>query len=44
MPIKMGYFTLDKRGRTTLPKEIREHMGVNIGDKITFLKKTERLL
>lgn len=35
------YLTLDKKGRTTLPEEIREDLGVGPGD-LVLLERTER--
>jgi AbrB family looped-hinge helix DNA binding protein len=35
------FLTLDKKGRTTLPKEVREALGVSAGDFI-LLKRTDR--
>jgi AbrB family looped-hinge helix DNA binding protein len=36
-----SYLTLDKKGRATLPEEVREALGVEPGDFI-LLDKTER--
>ena len=35
------FLTLDKKGRTTLPEEVREELGVGAGDFI-LLERTER--
>lgn len=35
------YLTLDKKGRTTLPEEVREALGVGPGDFL-LLERTER--
>ena len=35
------FLTLDKKGRTTLPEEVREALGVGAGDFI-LLERTER--
>ena len=35
------YITLDKKGRATLPEEVRESLGVGEGDFV-LLEKTER--
>lgn len=37
----MTYLTLDKKGRATLPEEVREAMGVQAGDFV-LLNRTER--
>jgi AbrB family looped-hinge helix DNA binding protein len=35
------YITVDKKGRATLPEEVREDLGISEGD-IVILEKTER--
>jgi bifunctional DNA-binding transcriptional regulator/antitoxin component of YhaV-PrlF toxin-antitoxin module len=37
----MTYLTLDKKGRTTFPEEVREALGVGAGDFI-LLEQTDR--
>jgi AbrB family looped-hinge helix DNA binding protein len=37
----VGYLTLDKKGRATLPEEIRDSLGLRPGDFV-LLEKTER--
>jgi AbrB family looped-hinge helix DNA binding protein len=41
MTTATAYLTLDKKGRTTLPDEIRKALGVGTGDFI-LLERTER--
>ncbi len=38
---EVTYLTLDKKGRTTLPEEVREKLGVGPGDFL-LLERTER--
>jgi len=35
---------VDPRYRITIPKDIREGSDINIGDRITFLKKGEEII
>ena len=41
MPHPATFLTLDKKGRTTLPEEVREALGVKGGD-LVLLERTER--
>ena len=41
MPNATTFLTLDKKGRTTLPEEVREALGVGAGDFI-LLERTDR--
>src|SRR5436853_6898022 len=41
MPAATTFLTLDKKGRTTLPEEVREALGVGAGDFI-LLERTKR--
>jgi AbrB family looped-hinge helix DNA binding protein len=41
MAVATTFLTLDKKGRTTLPEEVREALGVGAGDFI-LLERTER--
>ncbi|HEX7185661.1 MAG TPA: AbrB/MazE/SpoVT family DNA-binding domain-containing protein [Thermoanaerobaculia bacterium] len=41
MASAVSFLTLDKKGRTTLPEEIRSALGVEAGDLI-LLERTER--
>jgi bifunctional DNA-binding transcriptional regulator/antitoxin component of YhaV-PrlF toxin-antitoxin module len=34
------FLTLDKKGRTTLPEEVREALGVAAGDFILLCRRT----
>ncbi|MGA1820098.1 MAG: AbrB/MazE/SpoVT family DNA-binding domain-containing protein [Thermoplasmatota archaeon] len=40
----MTISVVDPRFRITLPKDIREDLDINAGDRITFLKKGEGIL
>jgi antitoxin PrlF len=33
----MGKSTLTSKGQTTIPKDIREHLGISVGDEIDFI-------
>ncbi len=35
--------TLDKQGRITIPKPIRDHLGLKPGDKVDFVIENGRL-
>jgi AbrB family looped-hinge helix DNA binding protein len=41
MAIATTFLTLDKKGRTTLPEEVRQALGVRAGDFL-LLERTER--
>jgi len=41
MPGTISFLTLDKKGRATLPEEVRSALGVGAGDLI-LLERTER--
>ncbi len=41
MSLGLTFLTLDRKGRTTLPEEVREALGVGAGDFI-LLERTEK--
>jgi len=32
------------KGQITIPKDIREHMSINIGDRLTFICRDDRIV
>jgi AbrB family looped-hinge helix DNA binding protein len=41
MPETISYLTLDRKGRATLPEDVRESLGLTPGD-LVLLEKTDR--
>ena len=37
----MSVTTLTSKGQTTIPKDIRDHLGIEAGDKLRFLVETD---
>jgi AbrB family looped-hinge helix DNA binding protein len=35
---------LDSRGRVTVPREVRHHLGLNAGDRVEFVVNREQIV
>jgi len=42
--MSLGTSTLSEKGQITIPKEIREYLGLRAGDKVLFLVEEDRVV
>ena len=40
----MSYSTLTRKGQVTIPKSLRDHLGLHLGDRISFQLRGEEIV